>query len=450
MSAWIHAAVGVAALVLGGILATLYASLRDFSRLALEELAAERGGGKVGPRVSRIVGDPEAHAGAILLPRVLCHLTVVVATVLWVESLSGSAGQEWLMAAGGILLAGVLVWLFGTVVPISIATHAAEAAIYRWAGFVRGVQVLMSPAAALTRLIDEIVRRVIGKGPVDAAEAIESEILEAVEEGEREGQIDEGEREMIEAVVEFRSRTVEQIMTPRTEVAALDYSDDLRVVLRRVREIGHSRVPVFTGSLDHVDGMLYSKDLLHHMIAAEEHRGEGFVLRPLLRPVIFVPETKTVRELLAEMLQKRVHVAMVADEYGGTSGLVTFEDIVEEIFGEIQDEYEQPTENDAPSVDLDPEAATAGVDARLRISDANDRLEPIGIRLPESEDYDTVGGLVVVTLGRIPTPGECVRLDGVSLTVLQAEPTRVTRVRVERAAARAPEEPAQVWDGGGK
>ena len=172
--------------------------------------------------------------------------------------------------------------------------------------------------------------------------------------------------------------------------------------------------------------MLYSKDLLHHMIAAEEHRGEGFVLRPLLRPVIFVPETKTVRELLAEMLQKRVHVAMVADEYGGTSGLVTFEDIVEEIFGEIQDEYEQPTENDAPSVDLDPEAATAGVDARLRISDANDRLEPIGIRLPESEDYDTVGGLVVVTLGRIPTPGECVRLDGVSLTVLQAEPTRVT------------------------
>ena len=253
MSAWIHAAVGVAALVLGGILATLYASLRDFSRLGARELAAERGGGRSGPGSHGLSAIPERTRARSCF-RVLCHLTVVVATVLGVGSLSGGAGQEWLVAAGGILLAGVLVWLFGTVVPISIATHAAEAAIYRWAGFVRGVQVLMSPAAALTRLIDEIVRRVIGKGPVDAAEAIESEILEAVEEGEREGQIDEGEREMIEAVVEFRSRTVEQIMTPRTEVAALDYSDDLRVVLRRVREIGHSRVPVFTGSLDHVDG----------------------------------------------------------------------------------------------------------------------------------------------------------------------------------------------------
>lgn len=448
MNAWIHILVGGAALVLAGILATLYASLRNFSRSALEEISAR--GGVVGSRIARIVDDPEGHASAVLLPRVLCQLTVVISSVLWVESIAGGAAQEWLQIGGGILIAGVLVWLFGTVIPISIAEHAAEKTIYRWAGAVRGIHVLMGPAAAMTGAMDELVRRMVGGKPIDAAEAVESEILEAVEDGEREGQIDEGEREMIEAVVEFRSRTVEQIMTPRTEVAALEYSDNLAIVAARVKEIGHSRVPVFSGSLDSIDGMLYAKDMLHYMIAEPDKQGAGFVLRRLLRPAVFVPETKTVRELLAEMLENRVHVAMVADEYGGTAGLVTFEDIVEEIFGEIQDEYEPPAPEDAPSVDIDPEAMTARVDARLRIDEANDRLESLGLRLAESEDYDTVGGLVVVTLGRIPTPGESVSVRGVSVIVLEAEPTRVTRVRVERAAVSEADRTAQVWDGGGK
>lgn len=447
MSAWIHILIGLAALVVGGLLATLYASLRNCSRSGLEELSASRHGGRVGARVASIVDDLEAHAGAILLPRVLCQLTVVVSSVLWVESIAGGAGQEWLQVGGGILIAGVLVWLFGTVIPISIAEHAAEGTIYRWAGTVRAIHGLMAPAAAMTGAIDDLVKRLVGGEPMDAAEVAEAEILEAVEEGEREGQIDEGERGMIEAVVAFRSRTVEQIMTPRTEVAAIEYSDDLGAVVRRVRELHHSRLPVFSGSLDTIDGVLYARDLLHWMIGQEGKRPGAFTLRSLLRPALFVPETKTVRELLAEMLEKRVHVAMVADEFGGTSGLVTFEDIVEEVFGDIQDEHEPREAQKAATVDIDADAMAAQVDARLRIDEANDRLHPIGVSLPESEDYDTVGGLVVVTLGRIPSAGESVKVGDTSLTVLEAEPTRVTRVRVARVIE-SEAQTADVWEGG--
>lgn len=458
MSALVLVIVGIVALVVGGVLATLFAALRDFSWSGLEETAKANGRGVVGPRIAKILDDPEGHARSILLPRVLCHMTVVVATVLLLERLAGAgtdAGSEalrWLAVAGGILGSGVLVWLFGTVIPMSIAAHAAEGTLYRWAGLVRGVHVLTSPAGSLSAGIDEIVRRVVGKERLDAAAEVESEILEAVEEGEREGQINEDEREMIEAVVEFRSLTVEQIMTPRTEVTAIEYSDDVAGVGRALETAGHSRVPVYSGSLDHIDGMLYAKDFLHYLLSDEAKRegNSGFALRNHLRPAVFVPETKTVRELLSEMLSARVHAAMVTDEYGGTSGMVTLEDIVEEIFGEIEDEFEEVEEAGAPSVDLDPESMTARVDARLRIDDANDRLESIGLHLPESEDYDTVGGLVVVSLGRIPTEGETLRVNGVVLTVLAAEPTRVTRVRVEKAEASEPSEAVQAWDAGGK
>lgn len=445
MSAWLHILIGLSALLLGMLLATLYASLRNMSRTALEELATVRGG-KPGPKIVKIVEDPEGHAASVLLPRVLCQLTVVVSSVLWVESIAGGATQVWLQIAGGILIAGVLVWLLGTVIPISIAEHAAEGTIYRWAGFVRAMHVLMSPASAMTRAMDEVVRRMVGGKQLDAAEVVEAEILEAVEEGEREGQIDEGEREMIEAVVEFRNRTVEQIMTPRTEVVALEYTDDLAIASKKVREARHSRLPVHSGSLDTLDGMLYARDLLGYMVENDTRRGAGFSMRRLLRPAVFVPETKTVRELLSEMLTSRVHVAMVLDEYGGTSGLVTLEDILEEVFGEIEDEYEQVAAPKAPSVDIDPEGLAAQVDARLRIDEANDRLDAIGVHLPESQDYDTVGGLVVVTLGRIPAAGENVKVEGVSLTVLEAEPTRVTRVRVEKVVKA--EEEAAAWEGG--
>jgi putative hemolysin len=186
--------------------------------------------------------------------------------------------------------------------------------------------------------------------------------------------------------------------------------------------------------MDHIVGVFYVKDLMR-WLAGENggaRGGKPFDLRGLLRPAMFIPESKTIRELLGELLAKRVHMAIVADEYGGTAGLVTFEDIVEEVFGDIQDEYELPEETTS-DVRLDTVKRQAEVDARAYIGDVNADLKPLGIELPESEDYDTVGGFVTVTLGRIPTAGESFAHEGTTVTVVAAEPTRVTRVRLEAA-----------------
>jgi CBS domain containing-hemolysin-like protein len=176
--------------------------------------------------------------------------------------------------------------------------------------------------------------------------------------------------------------------------------------------------------------MLYAKDLLRWIIT-HGHNGTPFVLQEILRPPTFVPETKTVRELLAQLLSDQVHIAVIIDEYGGTSGLVTMEDIVEEIFGEIQDEYEIP-QDQTENVQLDRTANAAIIDARTDIDDANDELEEIGIELPESDDYDTVAGFLNTTLGRIPETGEEIDMHQIRVEILEAEPTRVVRVRVTR------------------
>jgi CBS domain containing-hemolysin-like protein len=236
---------------------------------------------------------------------------------------------------------------------------------------------------------------------------------------------------MIEAVVELREKSVEQIMTPRTEMQTLEYTDDLEQVKAFMRDCSHSRVPVSRDDLDHIVGLLYAKDLLK-WLAEPDNEATPFKLQTILRTATFVPETKTVRELLVEMLAQRVHIALAADEYGGTAGLVTIEDIVEEIFGEIHDEFE-PEVADEPGISVDAALGAAEADARAYVHDVNDELEALGLKLPEDEDYDTLGGFIVTTMGRIPEVGDALRTDGVLITIIAAEPTRVLRARIESA-----------------
>ena len=193
-----------------------------------------------------------------------------------------------------------------------------------------------------------------------------------------------------------------------------------------MREAGHSRIPVYREDLDHIAGMLYAKDLIRFAGATEE----SFELEPILRPAVLVPERKRVSELLAEMQRDKIHLAIVVDEYGGTSGLVTLEDIVEEIVGEIQDEYEPATETE-PVIVVDESGGTADADARVNIDDANGALKALRVEIEESEDYDTLGGWVLARLGHIPVVGETFEADGLRVAVVEAEATRVHRLRLE-------------------
>ena len=231
---------------------------------------------------------------------------------------------------------------------------------------------------------------------------------------------------MIAAVVQLRTTSVQEVMTPRTEIDALAYTDALDEVKAFVRTCQHSRIPVYEENLDHVVGVLYAKDLLHYL-ADHDNGTQRFELRSILRPAIFVSDAHSARAVLAELLDRQNHLTLISDDYGGTAGLATVEDIVEEVFGDILDEYETD-EDDSPSIDISIDEATGHVDARAHIDDLNEVLAPLGVELPESEDYDTLGGCMSVTLGHIPHVGEVLEIGRVRLEVTEAEATRVLRV----------------------
>lgn len=427
--------IAAVALSLGGLFSALQTSLRQVSRVALDARAE-----KLSPQkreiVAKIGSDLDHHAVSIALPRLLMTFTASMAWIGWVAELRGSPLQL-LDVVLGLLVATLTGWVVAVAIPTSISRHAAAGTICLWARVVRLAFVIAYPLRAVSAFLDEVIRRLAGEQVAAIANSLEAELLSVVEEGEREGRFDESARDMIESVVQFRQTSVEEIMTPRTDILALAYTDDLAEVSRFVRQSGHSRIPVYQEDLDHILGILYAKDLLNWL--TDEKSSERFVLRELLRAATFVPETKTVAELLNELIANRVHIAVAADEYGGTAGIVTIEDIIEEVFGEIADEYDEQAST--PSVDIDPENKVAEIDARKHIDDANDALEDIDVELPESEDYDTVGGFVVVTLGHIPEAGAVVEREGFRLTVIDAEQTRVTRVRIERTTPA--DQPAQ-------
>ncbi len=427
----------VVSLALGALLSTLVQSVQNLSRAMLEEISTIRNNPAANARVQKILADQEGHAAAIALPRTLCNLLFAVGAIMWVTLLRGKETPDWPSLAIGAGGATLGLWAFSLIIPTSIARHAGEAVVYSWSGLLRAAYVAGRPLAVMARAADEIVRRLSGRreGPA----GVQEELLSAVEEATVEGRVDETEKDMIEAVVHFRDKTVGQVMTPRTEIEAMEMVNDLSAVTAAIRRIAHSRIPVYEESIDRVVGVFYVKDLMKWLAGESARSGKVFDLRALLRPAYFVPETKTIRELLREMTAKRTHLAMVADEYGGTAGLITIEDIIEEVFGDIADEYETP-EPATPDVLVDAATRTAQVEGRVYIHDANDALRAIDVELPEGEDYDTVAGFVTATLDRIPKAGEQFRHDGLTITVLAAEPTRVTRIRID-AVAPAPADP---------
>jgi CBS domain containing-hemolysin-like protein len=400
---WSWLGISLAALAAGSLLSTLVQSLRDLTRSVLEDIVAIRGNPRAAARVEAILADLEGHAAATSLPRTFCNLVVAVGMVFWVAAVRSSEPQApaptLVDIAAGILIASLLLWVFTSTLPTSIARHAGERTIFAWSPLLRVMHVVGRPLRGMASGLDEMIRRLVGRKDQTEAEVLQEEILSVVEEAQEEGKFDESERDMIEAVVRFRDRTVAQVMTPRTEIEAIEADLSLSDVTAAIRRIGHSRIPVFDGTLDRVVGIFYVKDLMRWLAGEGSRQGRTFEL---------------------------------ADEYGGTAGLVTIEDIIEEVFGDIQDEYEVP-EADAVEVKVNAEKRSAEIDARTYVNDANDELRELSVEIPESEHYDTVGGFVTVTLGRIPAAGETFTHEALKVTVIAAEPTRVTKVRIEPA-----------------
>jgi putative hemolysin len=311
-------------------------------------------------------------------------------------------------------------------VPHALSRHAAEEIIATFVNLLHGLRAVLVPAVKLMHLTDALVERAASRGatgaPAKLEHEIEQEIIAAVEEGTKEGVVDEVERQMIESVIAFHNTQVGQIMTARPEIYALDVKSTLEGVKAKVAESGHSRIPVYEGSLDHVVGVLYARDLIRHL----GEPAETFSIRAMMRPAFYVPETKPLVDLLKDFRRQKVHIAIVADEYGGTAGLVTIEDIFEELVGDISDEHEPA----APAMLVRIDEQTAEADARIYIDELNLQL---GLSLPTDAGYDTLGGFVSNTLGKIPEAGTTFEHDGVKYTILDAEPQKVNRVKLEMA-----------------
>lgn len=410
-------ALGLALLVLTLYISTLAYTIRTFSRSRLSVRLAN------GSREPWLVwlDEHEWELQTLLsLLRIAVNLSWLILAWKWftVDLQRGASLRTGIEAS---LLALVLLSIFAIGVPHALAVHSGEAILARSLGLLAVLRTLFWPFGRLFDAIEFVVRRLLGKPETteeQESERVEQEILDAVSEGKAHGAVDEDQEDMIESVFALDETAVSAIMTPRTDIDAVPINATYEDVRKMILESGHSRIPVYEGTVDHIVGVVYAKDLLRL------DAPDGFETGQSMRAVPYVPESKTLDELLEEFRQSQVQIAIVLDEYGGTAGLVTLEDILEELVGEIADEYDEQPPEEMTRIDQD----TLEVDARVHIHEINEELET---SLPEEEDYDTIGGYVFATLGKIPATGEEFKSGQVRIQIIDAEPRRIKRLRIQ-------------------
>jgi putative hemolysin len=327
----------------------------------------------------------------------------------------------WPGVVGGALLAYLAVTLLAESLPKALAMRAPEALLARWVGFINLFTLLFTPVRFVTAFLARSLMLTTGTDPALTSRAAhsEEEIKLLVEGSAEEGVLENEEKEMIHSIFEFTETVARQVMVPRIDIHSVSVETPLAEVVRQALESGHSRLPVFEGTQDTIVGVIHVKDVLPHLL---EGRLDA-PLRELMREPYFIPEGKKIVELLHEFRRSKSQLAIVIDEFGGTSGLVTVEDVLEEIVGEIEDEYDV---EEHPAAEVSPTGEATIVDARMTIDDVNEQL---ALNLPEG-DYDTLGGFLYSLFGRPPQAGERATYDGLEFMVESTEGLRLQKIRV--------------------
>ena len=362
------------------------------------------------------------------LYRLIFNMCILLVLVFIFTGRGEPAGRDngivnYLLAA---LVAFGIFSIFSLAIPHAWAKYAGEKILSRTYRMVIFFALIASPILYIFKLYDGFVRRLAGIAettPEEQHEEKQEEFLTGLEQHKTEGVLDEEEQEMIENVLELSSSTADEIMTPRTDIVAAEVNSDLQQVLQTITSGGHTRIPVYEEKIDNIVGLIYAKDLL----AEIGKDPEEFNLREKMRKVYFVPETKPLRVLLHEFQNQKLHIAIVLDEYGGTAGIVTLEDILEELVGEITDEYEETPAEPVKKIDQN----TIEADARTYIDDLNDEFE---LNLPEDEDYETIGGFVFSRLGYIPKANESFDYKNLKFTIASAEARKIKRIKIQKVS----------------
>jgi CBS domain containing-hemolysin-like protein len=402
------------------------AALRTFSRVKLQDafkaLNKERASEKL---IDDLAGNSEKLVLTCLLYRLIFNVCILLLLLACLSSARRGSPTiiDYLLT---FVIAAAIFSIFSLAIPHALAKYAGEKILSRTYRLLVLLPVLAWPVLYVFDLYDRFVRRLAGvvqTTPEEQQEEKQEEFLNGLEQRRTEGVLDEEEQKMIESVLELSDAAADEIMTPRTDIVSIEVNSDLQTVLDTVTGAGHTRVPVYEENIDNIIGLVYAKDLLTEI----GKDPTDFKLRDKIRDAYFVPETKPLRELLHAFQNQKLHIAVVLDEYGGTAGIVTLEDILEELVGEITDEYEEKPPKPVRKIDEN----TIEVDARTYVDDLNDEFE---FSLPEDEDYDTIGGFVFSHLGYVPKTGENFDYEDLKFIISAAEARRIKRIRITKAA----------------
>ena len=384
---------------LAGLFAAMDAALQRVSKARVEEMRRE--GATRAAALEEVVLERARHVALLLLLRIVCEtLAAVLVTVLFYD-LWGNSWQTILTAAGVMV---VVSYVLVGVGPRTLGRQHSYGVALATAGVVRVLGRVLGPVATLLILIGNMITP--GRGFRDGPFSSEVELRELDDMAEERGVVESGERQMIHSVFELGDTIAREVMVPRTDVVWIERTKTVRQALALALRSGFSRLPVIGENVDDVVGVVYLKDLVRRSQNGTDSRGPR--IEEVMRAPTFVPESKPVDELLRDMQAQRIHIAIVVDEYGGFAGLVTIEDILEEIVGEIADEHDQ---FQRPPVEELPDGSMR-ITARLPVEDL---AELFDVELPEDDGVETVGGLLARALGRVPIEGASAEVGGLRL-----------------------------------
>jgi CBS domain containing-hemolysin-like protein len=420
----------VALVPLGGTLACVDAALARASVARVDELVRE--GRRGAKSLAVIVVDRARYTNLLLLLRVTCELSATVLVTIVARS---QFGARWPVPVLTVLVMVVVSYVLVGVGPRTLGRQHPYRVALALSTPVKALGSLFGPLASLLILIGNAVTP--GKGFREGPFSSEVELRELVDMAEQRGVVEHDERQMIQSVFELGDTIAREVMVPRTEVVWIEQTKAVPQALALALRSGFSRIPVAGENVDDIVGIVYLKDLARR--AQDAERARVTKVSEVMRAAVLVPESKPVDELMREMQAMRTHIAIVIDEYGGTAGLVTIEDILEEIVGEIADEYDN---EQAPVERIDDD--TVRVTARLAVEDLADLFD---VELPDRDDVETVGGLLAESIGRVPIPGSTALVHGLKLV---AESVGGRRNRVDTVlVSRLPDEERSDPDGRG-
>jgi putative hemolysin len=412
-TAWIEIVIIVIALILAATAASAETSLTSISRVRLRQLVEQKVQRAI--VVERLHRDPNAYLSTILIVNTVAIIVASSSATLLALHLYHEQVAEWLVS----LVLSLVVLVVCEITPKTLALQRAERVALRLAPLVAGATLVMRPVVYVLTAVTRLILRILGgKAEVRGPFVTEEELKMLVTVGEEEGVIEEEEREMIHGIFEMGDMSVRELMVPRTDLVAIEVNEPVEKAVDLVTKHGHTRIPVYEGNLDHIVGVLYAKDLLRAVV-----RGEKKTLREIARKPFFTPESNKVQDVLRDLRKNRVHMAIVVDEYGGTAGAVTIEDILEEIVGPIQDEYDIGEEDEIQFINPN----EVVLDGRVSVDDVNELLK-LSIA---ADNYDSIGGYVLNQLGATPKVGATLKLGSAELRVEAVQGTRIKKVRIK-------------------